>query len=227
MKILAFDTAATSCSVALMAGGELLAEATSFEKGTHARRLLPMIDALLKRESVALAAIDGFATTVGPGSFTGLRIGISTLKGLAAATGKPVAGLSTLEALAHQCTAEAENVCPLLDARKSEVYYCLYRRTASGLEAMTEERNAPPSVAVGEVGSVCAFIGDGALLYRDRIEQSLGRKAIFAPREQNAIRASTVAFLANRRFQSGEAADPFRLTPHYIRASDALRAPRN
>jgi len=92
---------------------------------------------------------------------------------------------------------------------------------------MTEERNAPPSVAVGEVGSVCAFIGDGALLYRDRIEQSLGRKAIFAPREQNAIRASTVAFLANRRFQSGEAADPFRLTPHYIRASDALRAPRN
>jgi tRNA threonylcarbamoyladenosine biosynthesis protein TsaB len=213
--------------VALTAEGELLAETTSFDKGTHAKRLLPMVDALLKRTGVTLSDVDGFAATIGPGSFTGLRIGLSTLKGLAAATGKPVAVLSTLEALAHQCTVTADTVCPLLDARKKEVYYCYYRRVADGLRALTAERNAPALVAVSEITSTCAFIGDGAALYRERIEQSLGGRAMFAPPKENTIRAATVAFLANKRFQSGQADDPYRLVPHYIRASDAVRAQRD
>lgn len=223
MKILAFDTSTTTCSVALTADGELLADAASFEKATHARRLLPMVDALLKRTGVALSAVDGFAATIGPGSFTGLRIGLSTLKGLAAATGKPVVALSTLDTLAHQCTVGADTICPLLDARKKEVYFCLYERMADGLHALTEARNAPPLAAVSEIKSTCAFIGDGAARYRERIEQSLGRRAIFAPRAENAIRAATVALLAHRRFHSGEADDPYRLMPSYIRASDAVQ----
>ena len=233
MIILAFDTATPTCSIALLADGKLVAETTSFEKGTHSRRLLPMIDSMLVGESINLAAIDGFAATIGPGSFTGLRIGISTLKGLAAATGKPVVVVSTLEALAHQCTVKTELICPLLDARKKEVYYCLYQRIPNGLQALTGERSAQPIEAVGQITSESAeiisdfaFIGDGAETYRDMIQSELGRKAVFAPRKENAIRAATVASLAYKKFETGDTDDPFHIAPHYIRESDAVSAAR-
>ena len=224
MNILAFDTATSSCSIALLKDGNLSAEATSLEKGTHSARLLPMIDQLLKRKKLKLAAIDGFAATIGPGSFTGLRIGISTLKGLAAATGAPVVVVSTLEALAHQCTVDIGLICPLLDARKREVYSCIYRRVPDGLEALTGERCAPPDDAVGEIESACAFIGDGAEAYRDVIQAELGRKAVFAPAGEHVIRAATVAALAHRRFEAGDTDDPLVITPRYLRESDAVSA---
>ena len=224
MKVLAFDTATESCSIALLTDGEVKADVNSLEKGTHSRRLMPMIDSLLHCQSLRLSEIDGFATTIGPGSFTGLRIGISTLKGLVAATGKPVAAISTLEALAHQCTVDTDLICPLLDARKKEVYYCFYKRTPDGLKALTSERNATPATAIEQIESACAFIGDGAVAYRELIRSILGRNAIFARDTENAIRASTVAVLANKRFMVGDTDDPFSLAPHYIRESDAVAA---
>jgi len=193
MNILSFDTSTHSCSVALMMDGKLVSESTSVAKGTHAMRLMPMIDTLLRRSDLPLSAIDGFAATVGPGSFTGLRIGISTLKGLAAATRKPVVGISSLQALAHQCSLETELVSPMMDARKGEVYYCRYRRCRQGLTPLADERNAAPVDAVGGIDLPCAFVGDGAVAYRDMILSALGKLAVIAPEHEHVIRAETVA----------------------------------
>ena len=226
MNLLAFDTATESCSIALLTDGKVAAEVNSLDKGTHSTRLLPMIDSLLRGQGVRLSEVDGFGTTIGPGSFTGLRIGISTLKGLVAATGKPVAAISTLEALAHQCTVDTKLICPFMDARKKEVYYCFYSRTPDGLKALSPERNASPAVAVDRIDSACAFIGDGALAYREMIRSALGRNAFFAQDAENTIRAATVALLAHRRIIAGDTDDPFSLAPHYIRESDAVSASR-
>lgn len=225
MNVLAFDTSAQSCSIALMTDGKLVAESTSDEKGTHTKRLMPMIDILLKRVDLHLEAIDGFAATIGPGSFTGLRIGISTLKGFAAATQKPIVGVSALEALANQCPGDTEIISPMLDARKSEVYYCLYRRSPQRPVALTSERNAAPADAAAAIKMPCTFIGDGAYAYRDQMIAALGSKAIFAPESENIIRAGTVAALGFERLIKGYSDDPLAIAPHYIRKSDVERAP--
>ena len=208
----------------MMIDGEVVSETTSAERITHAKRLMPMIDILVKRAGVKLTAFDGFAATIGPGSFTGLRIGISTLKGLSAATGKPIVGISSLDALAHQCPGETELVSPMLDARKEQVYYCRYRRTPAGVTALVKEDNAAPAEAVAGIVSSCTFIGDGALAYREVITSVLGAKAVFAPEANHIISARTVAELALKRLIAGSADDPINIAPHYIRKSDAETA---
>lgn len=221
MNILAFDTATQSCSIALMTDGKLVAESTSAVKGTHTRRLMPMIDRLLSRVEIPMDDLDGFAATVGPGSFTGLRIGISTLKGLAAATQKPIVGVSTLEVLAHQCSGDTEIINPVLDARKNEVYYSLYRRTLEGPVALTSERSGTPEDLAATIESPCTFIGDGVSVYRDEIRALLGQYAFFAPESENVIQAAVVAALGFKRLSAGNVDDPMVIAPHYIRRSDA------
>ena len=221
MKILAVDTATKSCSVAVGNGESLLAELTTVNDQTHSKHLLDMINTVVAAARLTLSDLEGFAVTVGPGSFTGLRIGISTIKGLALATRKPVVGVSSLDVLARQCIQSEFLICPLLDARKKEVYHARYRYADGCMEKVSQESASSPIDALSGIQIPCIFVGSGAELYREVIQSELSQLAHFATGSQNTIRASTIAFLSADRFKAQQTDDADRLVPHYIRKSDA------
>ena len=221
MKILAVDTATNSCSVAATDDGKLVAELTLNKDETHSKHLMELIHSVLENAGFSVADLDGLAVTVGPGSFTGLRIGISTIKGLAHALGKPVVGVSTLKALARQCGQTPHLICPLLDARKGEVYAATYRFNEGQLIQKTGARAIIPEAVVADIKSPCLFIGTGAQLYRKRIVAAAGNLAHFVAEDQNAIKASSVSLLSMPRFEDNDTDEIGDLVPHYIRKSDA------
>jgi tRNA threonylcarbamoyladenosine biosynthesis protein TsaB len=221
MRILAVDTATTSCSVAIVDQTSLLLEFTLEREETHSKHLMDMIKAGLRMSGLNFYDLDGFAVTRGPGSFTGLRIGISTIKGLAAASEKPIVGVSSLEALALQVSYSRDLICPILDARKGEVYFSRYRFISGHLKKQIKERVATPDKAVDDLNESCLFVGNGALLYKEMILESMGEFASFAPMTQNTIRASTIAYLSMAKFENNDTDDIEKILPYYIRKSDA------
>lgn len=221
MKILAVDTATKSCSVAVIDEDTLLAELTSVNDQTHSRQLLSIIDIVLGKAGLKIDQLDGFAVSIGPGSFTGLRIGIASVKGLAFGLNKPVVGISSLQTLAFQRRQNPYLICPVLDARKHEVYYCRYRFNSGKLEQESQERVASPAEAVRGIREPCVFVGNGAKLYQGLISAALGELAHFAAESQHTIQASAVAWLSLPRFKRQETDEVHLLVPHYIRKSDA------
>ena len=221
MRILAVDTATTSCSVAIVDRASLVAELTLNKNETHSKHLMEMIHTILKISGFGLSAVDGFAVTKGPGSFTGLRIGISTIKGLAAASEKPIVGVSSLKALAAQVHFSPDLICPLIDARKGEVFFSRYRFINGHLEKKTTEQVTRPEEALDHLKESCLFVGNGAVLYKNKILEILGRFASFAPINHNTIRASTVAYLSIAKFKSKKTDEIEKFSPYYIRRSDA------
>ncbi|MDM8553058.1 tRNA (adenosine(37)-N6)-threonylcarbamoyltransferase complex dimerization subunit type 1 TsaB [Desulfobacterales bacterium HSG2] len=198
-----------------------LAEVTNARKETHSKHLMGMIQTALGLAGLTISEVDGFAVAKGPGSFTGLRIGISTVKGLAAASGKPVVGVSNLDALAFQFPFSSGLICSLLDAHKKEVYCACYRFEEGVLKKETTDQVLPPDKAVADIREPCLFVGNAALLYQEIIMEKLGERAIFAPAFHNIIRASMVAHLSLERFEKNDTEDAALLVPHYIRKSDA------
>ncbi len=221
MRILAVDTATTSCSVAIVDKTSLLSEFTLAKEETHSKHLMDMIKAALRMSGLNFSDLDGFAVTRGPGSFTGLRIGISTIKGLVVASEKPVVGVSSLETLALQVSYSRDLICPILDARRGEVYFSRYRFLNGHLKKQTKERVAPPDQAVEDLNESCLFVGNGALLYKEMILEKMGELASFAPLIQNTIRASTMAYLSMAKFENNDTDDIEKILPYYIRKSDA------
>jgi len=221
MRILAVDTATKSCSVAVTEDKTVLGEITNVSEQTHAKHLLEMVHTVTRESGLTLSAMDGFAVTRGPGSFTGLRIGISSIKGLALAVNKPVVGISSLETLAQQIAPASHLVCPLIDARKGEVYTSIYRYDTDGLMPVNAEQVLTPDEAVRKIKEPCIFVGSGAVLYHDLIIDRLGEVACFAPEHQHIIQASTVADLGRKRLERGDSGEIADLVPHYIRKSDA------
>ena len=221
MRILAVDTATTSCSVAIVDKTSLLSEFTIDREETHSKHLMDMIKAVLRMAGLNFSDLDGFAVTRGPGSFTGLRIGLSTIKGLAVASEKPVVGVSSLEALAFQVSYSRDLICPILDARKGEVYFSRYRFLNGHLKKQTKERVAPPDKAVDDLNESCLFVGNGALLYKEMILEKMGGLASIAPMIQNTIRASTMAYLSMAKFEKNDTDGIEKIMPYYIRKSDA------
>ena len=221
MKILALDTATQSCSVAIVDDGSLRAEATRVNSKTHSRHLMDLINTVCRIADLKAEDVDGFAVTIGPGSFTGLRIGISTIKGLAFSLGKPVAGVSSLDALAWQCAQGAYLICPLLDARKKEVYACRYRFKNNELKKDDAEKVASPAEAVRGIREPSIFVGNAAQMYREKISAELGELAHFAAWGQHTIRASSIAWLSLSGFYRKQTDDVALLVPHYIRKPDA------
>ena len=215
------DTASKSCSVGIVENFYLRAELTIISGTTHSRHLMELIHKAIALAGFNISDVDGYAVTKGPGSFTGLRIGISSVKGIAVATEKPVVGVSSLDALALQAIGSPYLICPLLDARKGEVYFSFYKDEGGVLKKQREEGVSPPEKAIEGVNEPCIFIGDGANIYQKTIAEKMGAFAIFAPPYLNAIRASTVADMALGRFRRGETDDVASLVPHYIRKSDA------
>lgn len=222
MRVLALDTSTQTGSVAILDDDTLLAEVLVTSVQTHAKRLMPSIHIALEMAGLTVGECDGFAVTTGPGSFTGLRIGISTVKGLGFATKKPVAGVSTLEALAYQFPSFPHLVCPVLDARKGQIYTALYECTGPmAWKTVTASCAAEPKEWLKQIESLCLFVGDGAVVYGELIRESLEDLAEFAPPYLNRIRASVVAYLGMKQIMDGKSDPVGTLVPYYVRKSDA------
>jgi tRNA threonylcarbamoyladenosine biosynthesis protein TsaB len=222
MKILAVDTATISGSIALLEGPRVLCEWTMQSAQTHNRRLLKSIDFFLREIGWTLAQIDGFAVTIGPGSFTGLRIGLSTVKTLAWSLKKPFKGIPSLDALAAPLAFAALPVCTLLDAHKKEVFYALYESDSKGrLRRVGEAEVLAPEKILERIKTPTIFCGDGWLLYRNLLLEKLGDFAIEASAPYHIIRSSFVGELARQAFLAGDSDDPMTAVPIYVRASEA------
>lgn len=223
MKILAMDTATRSCSAAVIGENGLLAERTLNLGVTHTTRVMPLIDSLLNDCELSIHNLDGLAVTIGPGSFTGLRIGLSTVKGLALAASIPVAGVSCLDALAYQFFFASVSLCTMIDARKGEVYMAEYRPVDGELRQSGTARAVAPEAAARGISAPCLFVGNGASLYRGVIADVAGKWASFAPEEQSHVRAATVGALGRQLLSAGHSTPLPSLNPWYIRDSDAKR----
>jgi tRNA threonylcarbamoyladenosine biosynthesis protein TsaB len=223
MKILAIDTSTASGSLALLDGERQVAEWTLSSALTHNRRLLICIDRLLGEAGWTVSELDGLASTLGPGSFTGIRIGLTTVKTLAWTLEKRFVGIPTLEALAAPLWLAALPVCALLDARKKELYCAFYRPRGHGrMELMGDFQVLSPQHVMRQVAQPTIFCGDGWLLYGKLFTESLGETvALGAPSPYHSIRAGFVAELARRRFEEGRDDDPMASLPLYVRPSEA------
>lgn len=232
--ILGIDTATAIASVALVEDGKLvLEEARSAPqqhgpvgRGNHAEILLPLIHAVLNRVGVPLCEISAFAVSIGPGSFTGLRIGLSTVKGLAYGWDIPVVGVPTLLAIAARVTGWDGLVCPFLDARKKEVYAALFRKKGGTLERLTEDVVSSPASVIETMkaladGASCLFIGDGVQVYGDLITTALGNRALLTLGGTYPSTACAVARLAEARLARQESDPVGALVPLYLRPSEA------
>ena len=221
MRILAVDTSTLSCSVGILDDGWLRAETTGTKKQTHSRHLMQMIDLVIDMADIRLDEMDAFAVVTGPGSFTGIRIGVSTIQGFAMALSKPVVGVSSLNALAHQAMPSHGLICPLMDARKGEVYAALYRFEKETLQQVMGDRVISPEDLIARLDAPCLFIGNGVTIHRKVIQRKLGANALFARTGMNTIRAETVGRIAAQQIVTRDMESPSLLIPHYIRKSDA------
>jgi tRNA threonylcarbamoyladenosine biosynthesis protein TsaB len=221
MIVLALDTSSKSCSVGLCNSEQLISEITINRRQTHSIHLLDAIHDALRSAGLAMSAIDLISAVIGPGSFTGLRIGLSCIKGLALAAEKPIVGICGLEALASQAFSWEKPICTMVDARKREVYAGCFQREDNTLKTITAECVTPPDIFIERLTTPHVFIGDGAYLYRELIETKFESLARFAASSQNIIRASTVARLGINRFLAKGSDHLSNLVPKYIRKSDA------
>jgi tRNA threonylcarbamoyladenosine biosynthesis protein TsaB len=222
MWTLAIDTSTSSASAALIRDSDVVFEVLFNLGPNYSTTMLPVIDEICSMSGTAIGEMDLFVCTVGPGSFTGIRNGLSTMKGFAYASGKPVVGVSTLEALAWNLAGACVPVCPMLDARKQQVYTALYHPGANeALERKGGEVVTDVGLFLQTVNEDVMFLGDGAEKYSELIKESLPGKARFAFGPQNRIRASVVGILGEKKFHGGKWTDPIFLSPHYLRVSEA------
>ena len=222
MKILAIDTSTRVGSIAVVEGPLLKAQQILNISATHNQRLLPGIERILADTGWSLDDLDGFAVSLGPGSFTGLRIGLSIVKGLAWATGKPLATVPTLDALAVNVSCVPHKICPIMDARKGEVYTAVYRRGDEGIpQRLTSYMVIKPEELVALISETTVIVGDGLLSYGDYLKRELGNRLVLPAPHLNVIHASSVAWLGWHKLRSGESEDVSSCTPLYVRPSEA------
>ncbi len=222
LRILAVDTTTSSGSVALLEDRRLVGEIAGESGTTHSARLLGAVDRLLRSEGLAIADVGAFAVAAGPGSFTGIRIGLSTVKALAFASGKPVVPVSSLRALALKLAlAGAPLVCPVLDAKKSEVYAALFEYAEGRLVEIVPQGAYDPGAFFSRLpaGRAVAFIGAGSAVYRDRIPARVLETASFPAR--TLFVAHEVGLLGAEGLEEGKGVAAEAVEPLYFRRSQA------
>ncbi len=227
MNILAVDTSGPVCGVAVTRDGQVLYEGAAVNKMTHSVNLMPMVREGLIRAGLSIEQIDLLAAVVGPGSFTGVRIGVSTVKGLAHGLGKPCVGVDALEALAAGAGDTNALLCPLQDARAGQVYGAVF---AAGFPPVRQTPNEAAkldlfldrALAAAEEGQPLCFVGDGVPVNREAIVARLGARALFPAAHLAFLRPSAVALLAE--MHRDEQVDYLGLMPVYLRAPQAERA---
>lgn len=226
MKLLAIDSSGLTASVAILQDGILLAEYSVNYKKTHSQTLLPMLDTAASMVDLDLKTIDAIAVAEGPGSFTGLRIGSATAKGLGLALDKPLVAVPTLEGLAYNLYGARGLVCPMMDARRSQVYTGIYRFERGGLQVVWSQR----AVAVQELaqelnrlGEEVILLGDGATAYGDQMADLLQVPYQEAPPHMNRQRAAALGALAMQMYARGQIQTAALHRPEYLRLSQAER----
>jgi tRNA threonylcarbamoyladenosine biosynthesis protein TsaB len=221
--ILAIETATMCGSVALVKKDRCLAEFSLQTDETHSRRLLAGIDWLLQETGIEKEAIDAVAVSLGPGSFTGLRIGLATAKGLAMAADAKLIGVGTLDGLAAQFFAAGDIlICPVLDARKKEVYFGFYRCDNGDIPRLQGEYQVvSPERLCERIEEPVVLLGDGATVYGHIFQEMLAGQVKVAPPGTYFPRAATIGLLAFARWQKDEFFDPATAGPIYIRPSEA------
>lgn len=226
MKILALDSSGLVASAAILEDDNLIAEYTVNYKKTHSQTLLPMIDELVRMTETDLNSVDAIAVAKGPGSFTGLRIGAATAKGLGLALKKPIIGIPTVEGLAMNLYGTNSLICPLMDARRNQVYTGIYRFLEGKLQVVKGQ--VPVGIeeivdALNIIGEEVVFLGDGVPVYKEVIKERIAVSCHFAPAHLNKQRAAAIGVRAFAYFEKGlfVSADEFK--PEYLRLSQAER----
>ncbi len=230
MKILALDSSGLVASVAVVEDDCLLAEFTVNYKKTHSQTLLPMLEEVRKVIELDLDSLDAIAVASGPGSFTGLRIGSATVKGLGLALGKPLVEVPTLEGLAYNLYGTDKLVCPLMDARRNQVYTGIYTfvKKGSGWRLETVESQCAVDIRVileklNALGREVILLGDGVPVFADRIRELLRVPYSYAAAGRNRQTAASVAALGAVYFAEGRIVSAARHQPEYLRMSQAER----
>ncbi len=225
MIILGIDTTSSAASVSLLNEQKLLGEYTSNAKLTHLQKLMPMVDHLLENCHLSFSDVDAIAVSIGPGSFTGIRIGMSTAKALAQVRNLPIVGVPTLNALAYNIPFYPGVVCPILDARRHQVYgavykweqgYCkeIIKADAYEIETLMEQMDKYNDII---------FLGDGVQTYKNRITAILDNAASFAPQYLSMQKSSSVAQLAYEMFSEENVSNCYEIKPNYLRKPEAER----
>jgi tRNA threonylcarbamoyladenosine biosynthesis protein TsaB len=220
MRVLALETSTTAGGVALVEDGHLVGQCMLDIALTHSERLMAMVDRLLHDCRWLAAELGGLAVSIGPGSFTGLRVGAATAKGLALALGLPVAPVPTLDALAANLPFADVDVCPLLDARKGEVYLARYRWNGDTMERQSDYLALSPGAAVELLDPPVIVLGDGVSACRQYFGR-LGNGLKIAPPAQCAPSAAVVGQLGHAMLVSGAGVEGDELAPLYLRPSAA------
>lgn len=224
MNILAIDTSGPACSVALTADGKLLGEIVMNSALTHSETVMPAVDELLSRENLTCADIDRFVSVAGPGSFTGVRIGVCVVKALAHAVNKPCVRINSLHALAVGAWGVDGIICPILDARREQVYCAAYEFMGDALPVRVLPDAAIPLkdfLSQLPADRPLYFTGDGVAVHEKTIRETLGSRAHFAPTHARVLRASSACVIAEA--PETELLAPAALTPIYLRAPQAER----
>ncbi|MBI4401888.1 MAG: tRNA (adenosine(37)-N6)-threonylcarbamoyltransferase complex dimerization subunit type 1 TsaB [Nitrospirae bacterium] len=224
MKLLAVETATGCQSVAVLDGTAVLARSDEETQGAHAKRLIPTIDRVLTSSGFTLADLEGLAVSIGPGSFTGLRVGLATMTGIRMVTGIPLAAVPTLEAMAWNLRDPDQVLCPILKARTGEVYWAQYRWTSAGhLTTIMEERVGPLELVARSLEGPTLVFGEGWQIYRDELRRLLDLRegdAREASREAMAASAVSVGLAGLARLARGDAAGQG-LSPRYVQRAEA------
>ena len=223
--ILAIDTATPATGLALTRGtlaeGEVVASLGLSSNVTHSRRLLTSIDWLMAEVGVGWNDLDGIGVSLGPGSFTGLRIGMATAKGLAAASGIKLLGVSTLDSLAAKCVTD-RLICSVLDARKKEVYAALYKRDGDDQLSRTSDICAvSPEDLAARITEPVMMIGDGAVVYREVFSDHIGENLTIVPSALHEPAAPSLGLLCADDLLKDKCLDVGSAVPLYVRSSDA------
>jgi tRNA threonylcarbamoyladenosine biosynthesis protein TsaB len=222
MKVLAIETATIAGSAAVVDDEKgLIGEVRVDVRVAHAERLMPSIQWLMESSRTSVKDIDAFAVSIGPGSFTGLRIGLSTAKGLSYAAKKPLVPVRTLDAFARTMPYCSHMICPMFDARRNEVYAAFYKWEADKCVKIMPEIAISPEELMKLIKGPVVILGDGAKTYRELISLTLRDNALFAPSTNMSPSAATVGEIAIEHIKQGITTDPVSLTPYYIRKSEA------
>lgn len=226
MRILAIDTSTNVATAAILENDIIIGEYSCNRGKTHSQRLMPMVRDLLGAVGLKASDMDAFAASIGPGSFTGLRIGVTTVKAMAFAASKPVISVYTLDALAYNLPDSKAILCPVIDARNNQVFTAVYKFTGGKLDRLTDYMG----IHINELADIIRpmdgeviFLGDACGMHRDFFAEKLGGRVSVAPPNAALARASSVAVLAGAAFAGGKLENSYDMVPFYLRKSQAER----
>lgn len=226
MKIIAMDSSGLVATVAILEEENMLAEYTVNYKKTHSQTLLPMLDEIVKMIGLDLSEIDAIAVAAGPGSFTGLRIGSATAKGLGLALDKPIIPVPTVDGLAYNMWGNSKIVCPLMDARRNQVYTGLYEFKDGKMLVCSEQKAVAIEEIIEEVNTIgrpVVFLGDGVPVQKETIEKTVKVPYEFAPAHMARQSAGALGALALEYYKEGRIEEAREHKPDYLRLSQAER----